>query len=129
MELFCARTTNHKQSLIINPACSFSASGSTENLASACDSGAAEPDTPNATERKKRVKQHQAYVITLFAFKVDFGATFLMPAPYKYHAVVRTYLSGLEWCQIQRSLYKILIEKESLISKDKESFNWKISIH
>jgi len=99
MELFCARATNHKQSLIINSPCSFGVPGST-----ACDTAAAD-----TTDRNRRA--NQCYACDFIYLSHNFGlltAQFLsIRAPYhsdKYLSAVRTYLNKWESCWIQRSL-------------------------
>lgn len=64
---FCARTANHKQSLIINSDCSFSVPGSTEQLASACDLATAEVSISHTTDRKRALKN--GYVVIYLTLK------------------------------------------------------------
>lgn len=62
MELFCARATNRKQSLIINSARSFSVPGGSEQLASACDLATAGVSISYTTDRKRTVTNSYADV-------------------------------------------------------------------
>ena len=64
---FCARTANHKQSLIINSDCSFSAPGSTEQLVPACDLATAEVSISHTTDRKRALKN--GYVVIYLTLK------------------------------------------------------------
>ena len=55
--VFCARPTNHKQSLIINSPCSFSVHDSREQLAAARDPAPAGVSTTHTTDSKRRESQ------------------------------------------------------------------------
>lgn len=113
MELFCARATNHKQSLIINPACSASVPGSTEQLASACDPATAEVSISNSIDRKGQVMPMSLFICHQSGL---WNSVFLVCNHYthKYHVDMRTYLCGLGWCQTQRSLHKITTERSDV---------------